>query len=88
MKRVFVVLLVVVLLVGVLSANMLSYAQAALKMVGDVNGDGRVNNRDLGILQRYLNEWEIDIDAIATDMNGDGNVNNRDLGLLQQLLNA
>ena len=55
---------------------------------GDVNGDGRVNNRDLGILQRYLNEWEIDIDAIATDMNGDGNVNNRDLGLLQQLLNA
>lgn len=54
---------------------------------GDVNGDGRVNNRDLGILQRYLNEWDIAIDETATDLNGDGKVNNRDLGMIQQLLN-
>lgn len=54
---------------------------------GDVNGDGRVNNRDLGILQRYLNEWDIAIDKTATDLNGDGKVNNRDLGMIQQLLN-
>ena len=55
---------------------------------GDVNGDGRVNNRDLGILQRYLNDWEITIDTMATDLSGDGKVNNRDLGLLQQYLNG
>lgn len=54
---------------------------------GDVNGDGKVNNRDLGVLQQYLNEWDVAIDSEAADLNGDGKVNNRDLGLLQLLLN-
>ena len=55
MKRVFIVMLVVVLLAGALFANMMSYAQAALKVVGDVNGDGRLNNRDLGAWQQMAN---------------------------------
>ena len=54
---------------------------------GDVNGDGKVNNRDLGILQRYLNGWDVDMDMIGSDLTEDGRVNNRDLGLLQQMLN-
>lgn len=87
MKRVFIVLLVVVLLAGVLSANMLSYAQAALRMVGDVNGDGRVNNRDLGYLQKALNGNDVSVDGNA-DVNGDSKVNNRDLGALQQIVNG
>ena len=55
---------------------------------GDVNGDGNVNNRDLGILQRFLNAYEVTIDELASDLDGDGKINNRDLGLLQKLLNA
>ncbi len=54
---------------------------------GDANGDGKVNNKDLGLLQQYLNEWPVTVDTVAIDLNGDGKVNNKDLGLLQQLLN-
>lgn len=56
-------------------------------ILGDANGDGRVNNRDLGILQQHLADWEITIDLAAVDMDGNSRINNRDLGLLQQLLN-
>ena len=55
-------------------------------LLGDVNGDGKVNNRDLGLLQQYLADFVVTINADACDVNGDGRVNNRDLGLLQQYL--
>lgn len=87
MKRIFTVLLVVVLLIGALSANTLSYAYALLQVVGDVNGDGRVNNRDLGSLQQYLNDWDVRIEGDA-DVNSDSRVNNRDMGELQQIVNG
>lgn len=86
MKRVFTILLVVVLLVGVLSTGMVSYASAAMQMAGDVNGDGRLNNRDLGILQLWLNGYTVE-GEVNGDLNGDNRVNNRDLGALQQELN-
>jgi hypothetical protein len=56
-------------------------------LYGDANGDGKVNNRDLGLLQQYLNDWNVTVDPAACNVNGDGRVNNRDLGLLQQYLN-
>ena len=56
-------------------------------VLGDADGNGRVNNRDLGLLQRYLNGWDVSVCPQA-DMNGDGTVNNKDLGLLQQALNG
>ena len=62
------------------------YAQWHYIVLGDADGNGRVNNRDLGLLQRYLNGWDVTICPEA-DMNGDGTVNNKDLGLLQQALN-
>ncbi len=54
---------------------------------GDANDDGRVNNRDLGLLQQYLNEWDVTINTTACDLDDDGRVNNRDLGMLQTILN-
>lgn len=54
---------------------------------GDANGDGKVNNRDLGMLQKFLNDQDVSVDLTAADINGDGRVNNRDLGLLQRQLN-
>ena len=54
---------------------------------GDVSGDGKVNNRDLGMLQQYLSDMDVKITNMnACDVTGDGRVNNRDLGILQQYL--
>ena len=86
MKRVFTIFLIVALVMGALSSQMIGYAQAALQMVGDVNGDGRVNNRDLGSLQQMLNQTDVTVTSDA-DVNGDSKVNNRDMGTLQQIIN-
>ena len=56
-------------------------------VLGDADGNGRLNNRDLALMQRYANGWEVEVTAEA-DMDGDGAVNNRDLGLLQRTLNG
>ena len=53
---------------------------------GDLNGDGKINNKDLGLLQQYLADWDIAIDLDAADVNNDGKINNKDLGLVQQYL--
>ena len=83
MKRMLCVLAVLALTLGAVCS-----ASAAAVVYGDVNGDGRVNNRDLGLLQQYLNGWEAAVDRIASDVNDDTRINNRDLGLLQQYLNG
>ena len=58
--------------------------------LGDLDGNGKVNNRDLGLLQLYLNDDDLSdktfIEA-AGDLDGNGKLNNRDLGLLQKQLN-
>ena len=54
---------------------------------GDVNGDGNINNKDLGVLRRWLNDWDVTVDLLAADVNRDGNVNNKDLGILRRYLN-
>ena len=53
---------------------------------GDANGDGKVNNKDLALLQQYLSDWDVAIDIPVADVNDDGKVNNKDLALLQQYL--
>jgi len=58
---------------------------------GDVDGNGKVNNRDLGLLQQALNNYDMSnkpYDEAAADVDGNGKVNNRDLGQLQKKLNS
>ena len=55
---------------------------------GDLNGDGSLNNRDLALLQKYLNEWDVTVVEAALDVNLDGKINNRDLSTLQKILNT
>lgn len=57
-------------------------------LYGDVTGDGKVNNRDLGLMQQYVNGWDVEVDEEIADVTHDGKVNNRDLGLLQQYVNG
>ncbi len=49
-------------------------------VLGDVNGDGRVNARDARALMRYIAGMTdgSELDLIAADLNGDGRVNARD----------
>lgn len=54
--------------------------------LGDVNDDRTLNNKDLGLLQRYINGWDVKINAAACDVNADGKVDNKDFGLLQRFL--
>ena len=87
MKRVMSVLLALTLLLSV--AVVASSAASADEVVyGDVNGDGKINNRDLGMFQKYLNGSAVDIDLVAADVYADGKINNRDLGMLQKYLNG
>ena len=65
-----------------------TYYVAPAVNAGDVNGDGKLNNRDLALLQKYLNEWTVTVQEDAVDVNGDGRANHRDLSALQKLLNA
>ena len=53
---------------------------------GDINNDGKVNNKDLALLQQYLSDWDVTVDTAVADVNDDGKVNNKDLALLQQYL--
>lgn len=55
---------------------------------GDANGDGKVNNRDLALMQQYINGWDVSVTLAACDVNTDDSINNRDLALLQQYING
>lgn len=55
--------------------------------LGDVNDDGALDNKDLGLLQRYINGWDVRVNEAACDVNDDGAADNKDLGLLLQFLN-
>ena len=55
-------------------------------IAGDINGDGKLNNKDLTRLFQYLSDWDVDVVADVLDVNGDGSVNNKDLTRLFQFL--
>lgn len=58
--------------------------------IGDLNADGRVDDRDLELLQRYLRgEVGLTDGAIsAADINSDGQITQADADQLQQIINA
>ena len=61
--------------------------EADAVVIGDVNGDGDVNNKDVTMLRRYLvGGWNVSIDELAADINGDGDVNNKDVTMLRRYL--
>ena len=53
---------------------------------GDINGDGKVNNRDAARLLQKLAGWDVDYVDATLDVNGDGKVNNRDAARILQYL--
>lgn len=53
---------------------------------GDINGDNKVNNKDLTRLMKYLAGDAVTVSTDALDVNGDGKVNNKDLTRLMKYL--
>lgn len=66
--------------------NVCGYIRDLSANRGDANGDGNTNARDLGVLQRHLNGWDVTVSVANADLNGDGKLNTMDLALLQRLL--
>ena len=57
-------------------------------LLGDVNGDGKFNVRDIGLMQQWMNSWDVSMIEAAADVNCDGKINVRDIGLMQQKMNG
>ena len=55
--------------------------------LGDLDGSGVINMKDLALMQRYLNGWDVKVKEAALDMNGDGKVNMKDHAELGKYLN-
>ena len=55
---------------------------------GDINGDKKVNMKDIVLLQQYFNDWDVEVNRKYADVNGDNNVNMKDIVLLQQFING
>ena len=55
---------------------------------GDVDGNNRLNMKDLATLQRYVNGWDVKINEKNADLTGDKKINMKDVAELQKLLNS
>ena len=48
-------------------------------ILGDVDGNGEVNSKDLTTLRRYLADWDVTVNVdAALDVNQDGDINSKD----------
>ena len=55
---------------------------------GDINDDGELDNKDVVVLFRYLNDPSVAVNVYAVDVNGDGEPNNKDVTTLFRYLNG
>lgn len=73
---------------GIDKSQVLTFKSASAVLVGDVDGNGKVNNKDLTALARYLAKWTgyESINMTNADTTGEGKVNNKDLTTLARYL--
>ena len=53
--------------------------------MGDANGDGEVNGKDIMLLRKYFAETEVTL-SYGADADGDGDVDGDDLALLRRYM--
>ncbi len=89
MKKILALILPIILILNVFAISS-SASNVNVKIaIGDIDGSGAINNRDLGVLLKALSGWEVDdIYLDVADVNGDNEINNKDFGLLMQYVNG
>ena len=55
-------------------------------MLGDVNGDGSVDNLDVLLIRKYMSKIDVDINLKAADVNGDNCVTNLDILIIRKYI--
>ena len=73
-----------------LDSEIKSVESTITDLIGDVNGDGKINARDAKLVLQYFNgktEFTEEQKAKA-DVNGDGKINARDAKLILQIFNG
>ena len=62
--------------------------EVVIVQLGDYNGDGVIDNKDVsGVIRCLVGKETADTTTLmAVDLNGDGNVNNRDAAMLSRYL--
>ena len=63
-----------------------SVAESETVIRGDVTGDGKINSRDIAVIQKHIlgNSILSDNSFDAADANADGSINSRDISLIQK----
>lgn len=87
MKKTLIVTIVLCLLMTAV-LGITTVSAAGKGVYGDVNDDGKINNKDMGLLQQYINGYDVVINEELADVTHDDKVSNKDLGLLQQYING
>ena len=64
-----------------LAPGQVSLPDTDMYLTGDVNGDGKINNKDVTALFRAVTE-STSLKPGSADVNADGKVNNKDVSLL------
>ena len=55
-------------------------------LLGDCNGDGTVNGKDVLLLRKYIIKLEDSIDTVAADVNKDNAINGKDVLMLRKAI--
>ena len=56
------------------------------RMPGDIDGSGKLNNKDVILLMQYMAGWDVDVAEGSADIDGNGKLNNKDVILLMQYM--
>ncbi|OPZ87826.1 MAG: Endo-1,4-beta-xylanase Z precursor [Firmicutes bacterium ADurb.Bin419] len=73
------------IIIVMLLCSLLSVTPCMAALIGDLNGDGKFNSIDFGLMRIYLLGGSLS-DFNAADVNGDGSVNSIDYGYMKQHL--
>lgn len=85
-------LLCMALIVGVIPQTTLRAGEqddgnTTVATVGDIDGDGNINAKDVTLLRRNLaGGWGVTVNEEDADIDGDGNINAKDVTLLRRFL--
>lgn len=74
-----VLLIVMVFAVSLPCSAAVVYRRREFYVLGDANGDGTMDIRDLVRVKRYIADNSVEIVNVAADIDGDGKVNANDL---------